>query len=158
MLIAVTGVMLLALHLGAPWPEQLPKGRGPNVGILQDASLIESSTCTFRFLRLDRSETVLASDHLGCEVWANLDGADVRIPISDTQKSAACTEDWDRPAKTPRFVITYLTGTTKLVADYWVSDLCWVTGGCDSKGLNATLTFMDPSGSSSVKVRGRCSG
>lgn len=157
MLIAVTGIMLLALYLGTPWPEHLPKARGPSVGIIQDAKLLEASACTFGFLRTDQSEPVMASDHLGCEVWANLNGTDVRIPIADAQKSGECIEDWDLPARTPRFVITYSTGTTKVVADYWVSDLCWVTGGCDSKKLNATLTFIDPSGASLVKVRGRCS-
>lgn len=157
MLIAVTGAMLLALHLGAPWPGHLPIEHGPNVGSVQDAQLIESSACTFTLLRSDRSDTVMASDHLGCEVWANLNGTDVRIPISAAQKSGECIKDWNLPAKTPRFVITYSTEATKLVADYWVSDLCWVAGGCESKKLSATLTFMDPSGASSVKVRGRCS-
>lgn len=161
MLIAVTAAMLLGLQLGTLWPEHLPIDRGPNVGIIQDSRLLESSACTFRDMRLDRPEPLLASDHLGCEVWANLDGTDVRIPILHAERTGECGKnwaDWDLPAKTPRFVITYSTGETKLVADYWVSDLCWVSGGCDSKTLNATLTFLDHSGASSVRVRGRCSG
>jgi len=152
LLCAMPGVAILTV---APWSEASESNAGkPRLAAVRRSDILDDAACRFNSKLPAGAAGIIVGNNLECEIWANVDGVDVRLPSS---VPGACQKGWDLPDKGQRFSRLYTDGRTKIRADYHVTDLCWVADHCEYIAFDATFHVSKTGTTDVVPATGRCS-
>jgi hypothetical protein len=126
----------------------------PLLGSVRGGDALGDAACRFNSKLPSGATEIVVGNNLECEIWANVDGVDVRLQSS---APSVCQKGWSLPDKGQRFSRIYTDGSTKIRADYRVTDLCWVADRCEYIAFDATFRVSRANAEDVVAATRRCS-